>query len=61
VAAGQIQGTGYPAATSRRRLAERRDDLAKGDIETYYEDGEWKSKREGKGRAFDVGGTKAEQ
>jgi Uncharacterized protein conserved in bacteria (DUF2188) len=35
--------------------------MAKGDIETYYDNGEWKSKREGSSRAFDVGGTKAEQ
>lgn len=26
--------------------------MAQGDIETYYEDGAWKNKREGAGRAF---------
>ena len=30
-------------------------------IETYYEDGVWKSRAQGKSRAFDTGGTKAEQ
>jgi hypothetical protein len=35
--------------------------VAQGDIETYYEDGEWKNKREGNGRAFGAGyGTKDE-
>ena len=35
--------------------------MAKGDIETYYEDGEWKSKVEGSSRAAHVGGKKKEQ
>lgn len=35
--------------------------MAEGDIETYYEDGQWKSRAQGKTRAFDVGGNKAEQ
>ncbi|WGW11857.1 DUF2188 domain-containing protein [Saxibacter everestensis] len=35
--------------------------MAKGDIDTYQEDGDWKSKRQGSSRAFAVGGTKAEQ
>lgn len=35
--------------------------MAEGDIDTYYEDGQWKSKVEGKKRAFDVGGKKVEQ
>lgn len=26
--------------------------MAQGDIETYYDDGAWKNKREGTGRAF---------
>ena len=35
--------------------------MAQGDIETYYEDGSWKNKREGTGRAFGTGyGTKDE-
>jgi hypothetical protein len=35
--------------------------VAQGDIETYYEDGSWKNKREGTGRAFGAGyGTKDE-
>lgn len=32
-----------------------------GDIITYYEDGQWKSKVAGSSRAAHVGGTKAEQ
>jgi hypothetical protein len=35
--------------------------MAKGDIRTYYEDGQWKSKVEGSSRAAHTGGTKAEQ
>lgn len=35
--------------------------MAKGDISTYNEDGVWKSKVEGSGRAAHTGGTKAEQ
>ena len=35
--------------------------VAQGDIETYYEDGSWKNKREGSDRAFGAGyGTKDE-
>lgn len=34
--------------------------MAQGDIETYYEEGTWKNKREGTDRAFTTGGTKAE-
>lgn len=35
--------------------------MAQGDIETYYEDGSWKNKREGAGRAFGASyGTKDE-
>lgn len=35
--------------------------MAQGDIETFYENGEWKNKREGAGRAFGSGyGTKDE-
>jgi hypothetical protein len=30
-------------------------------VETYYDDGEWKSRRQGSSRAFAVGGTKTEQ
>jgi hypothetical protein len=29
--------------------------VAQGDIETYYEDGQWKNKREGNSRAFGAG------
>lgn len=29
--------------------------MAQGDIETYYEDGVWKNRREGTGRAFSAG------
>ncbi len=29
--------------------------MAQGDIETYYEDGQWKNKREGTDRAFGAG------
>ncbi len=35
--------------------------MAKGDIETYYENGQWKSKVEGSARAAHVGGKKKEQ
>jgi len=35
--------------------------MAKGDVETYYENGEWKNKVEGSRRATHVGGTKAER
>lgn len=35
--------------------------MAKGDIVTYHEDGEWKSKVEGSSRAAHVGGNKADQ
>lgn len=35
--------------------------MAKGDIITYHEDGEWKSKVEGSSRAAHVGGNKADQ
>lgn len=34
--------------------------MAKGDIETYYEDGTWKNKVEGGTRASNTGETKAE-
>ena len=32
--------------------------MPQGDVETYYEDGVWKNKREGTSRAFAAGGTK---
>jgi hypothetical protein len=35
--------------------------MAKPGIETYNEDGTWKSRRQGSSRAFSKGGTKAEQ
>ncbi|TQN44139.1 uncharacterized protein DUF2188 [Blastococcus colisei] len=35
--------------------------MAKPSVETYNEDGQWKSRRQGSDRAFAVGGTKAEQ
>lgn len=35
--------------------------MTKPDIETYHEDGQWKSRRQGSERAFAVGGTKDEQ
>jgi len=35
--------------------------MAKPGIETYHEDGQWKSRRQGSERAFSVGGNKAEQ
>jgi hypothetical protein len=37
-----------------------RDKMAKGDIETYFEDGVWKNRRQGSSRAFNVEETKAE-
>lgn len=33
--------------------------MAKGDIETYYEDGEWKNRPQGNSRASNVHDTKA--
>ena len=35
--------------------------MGKPGIETYNEGGDWKSRRQGRDRAFSVGGTKAEQ
>jgi Uncharacterized protein conserved in bacteria (DUF2188) len=35
--------------------------MPEGDIDTYNEDGTWKSKVEGSSRAAHAGGTKAEQ
>ncbi len=35
--------------------------MAKANIETYHEDGQWKSRRQGSQQAFAVGGTKDEQ
>ena len=35
--------------------------MPNGDVITYYEDGQWKSKIAGNDRASHVGGTKAEQ
>lgn len=40
--------------------SDRRHIVAQRDIETYYEDGTWKNKREGSDRAFGTGGTKEE-
>jgi hypothetical protein len=34
--------------------------MAKGDVETYYEDGQWKNRPEGNQRASNTHGTKAE-
>ena len=49
--AQQVQGT----------EPQRESAVAQGDIETYYEDGQWKNKREGTDRAFGAGyGTKDE-
>lgn len=35
--------------------------MGKDGIEAYHEGGQWKSRRQGRERAFDVGGTKKEQ
>jgi hypothetical protein len=35
-------------------------DMAKGDIETYYEDGQWKNRPQGNDRASSTHDTKAE-
>lgn len=35
--------------------------MSKPEVETYNEDGVWKSRRQGNSRAFSAGGTKAEQ
>ena len=42
-------------------VLEEVDEVAGVAVETYYDDGEWKSRRQGSSRAFSVGGTKAEQ
>jgi len=34
--------------------------MAKGDIDTYYEDGQWKNRPQGNERASNTHGTKAE-
>lgn len=34
--------------------------MAKGDIETYYEDGKWKNRPQGNDRASNTHGTKAQ-
>ena len=34
--------------------------MSKGDIETYYEDGQWKNRPQGNQRASNTAGTKAE-
>ncbi|GHE83418.1 hypothetical protein GCM10017786_13150 [Amycolatopsis deserti] len=34
--------------------------MAKGDVETYYEDGQWKNKIQGNQRASNTANTKAE-
>lgn len=34
--------------------------MAKGDIETYYEDGQWKNRPQGNERASNTHGTKAD-
>ena len=34
--------------------------MAQDDIETYYDDGQWKNRREGRVRAFSTAETKAE-
>jgi len=39
----------------------RSKSMAKGDIETYFEHGEWRSRVEGSSRAAHVGGKKGEQ
>ena len=36
------------------------ESMPTGDVETYYDDGKWKNRRQGSSRAFFVGGTKAE-
>jgi Uncharacterized protein conserved in bacteria (DUF2188) len=51
-----------PAVERTARRYERQEQqMATGDVLTYHEDGEWKSKVEGSSRAAHVGGTKAEQ
>lgn len=46
--------------TTRGQI-ESEQEMAKGDISTYYENKTWKSKVEGSSRAAHTGGTKAEQ
>lgn len=35
--------------------------MANGDVETYYQDGQWRSRVEGKPEPFSSGGTQSEQ
>lgn len=35
--------------------------MAKPAVETYHDDGKWKSRRQGNNRAFSAGGTKDDQ
>ena len=44
-----------------RRREEEEEVVARPAVETYYDDGEWKSRRQGASRAFAVGGSKVEQ
>jgi hypothetical protein len=40
---------------------EQDEDMGKPAIETYYDNGTWRSRRQGSSRAFSTGGTKAQQ
>src|SRR6478736_8690750 len=58
-----LRGFRYPRLRSRCLGTKRQREcaMAQGDIETYYEDGQWKNKREGTDRAFGADySTKAE-
>jgi hypothetical protein len=52
-----LRGFSLPAFCSGCQYSERQREcaVAQGDIETYYEDGQWKNKREGTTRAFGAG------
>lgn len=55
---GKLHGAAYPRCYPMERQV---PEMPEGDIITYYEDGQWKSKVAGSTRAAHVGGTKAEQ
>jgi hypothetical protein len=59
---GTLEDTGFPRGElTNHHAKDQESPMPNGDIITYYEDGQWKSKVGGNERATHVGGTKAEQ
>jgi hypothetical protein len=57
-----LEDTDFPGLEPVNTNTEYQETLmANGDVITYYENGQWKSKVAGNDRASHVGGTKAEQ